>query len=80
MRRYVCYLDGEEVGPEGDMVPATDGRVFGTHVHLEAHEELMVLPRGEGHQHPHGAAQGRVHQAFAAPGDHGCLLQGVYLR
>ena len=39
----IAHLDRVIVGPEGEMVPPTQWRVFCPHVHLEVLEEVQVL-------------------------------------
>ena len=47
----------------GEMVSATQRRIFSSHVHLQVLEEVVVLHAGEGDQHAHTATESSVHQA-----------------
>ena len=44
-------------------------------MHLQVLEEVVVLVRGERHEHAHGPAQRRVHQRVVAAGDQGGFLR-----
>lgn len=61
------------------MISAADWRMFGSHVHFQAHKQLMVFPFGEGDQYTNCATQCSVNQAFAATRDQRGFLYGINL-
>lgn len=44
------------VRPEGQMIPAAERRMLGSHVHLEVLKEIVILVAGERHEDAHSAA------------------------
>ncbi len=69
-------FDREVVRAKREVVPAAQGRLLLSNMHLEVLEKVDVLAVGKGHQGADGARHGGVHEGFRAAGRQSRLLDG----